>query len=702
MTESEGNVTRAEILPLMGVVKRAENGWMMASCPGPMHKNGDRHPSLGLSGAGVLKCFTGCSFADVMKALRERAGDRGSGPRREQQERPRDPGTMVTAYEYRDPVSGELLAVKGRFERPNPDGGKPDKTFRWRLPEGTYEQGLGGKKMVEMPLWGADEVLKAPPEQRIWVAEGESATSAIRARNEIAVCGPWGASQRDFGTAFEVLRGREVVLWPDNDVAGRDYMAEVRRHLRGIAKSVALVAAPVPPKGDAVEYFQGGGTVDALLASVVTKPTVDVLGMDHFRVRVPTDSGPVAFDFAGMSKNGGEMAAELTVTHLNPVFEGEPYSQRINILSQSARSQLETALGKQFGKDGMNWTTVVSTAYSRIRTAFMEQDRGLQIGTIGDIEALAFHVDTLFPDWQPTIVFGDGSSNKTYITYAIAAHIAMGLSDFCGFAIRRQTGVLIVDYETGAESARFRFKRIFGGMGNDPLIVDELLTMVPVHYWPANGVPLQDQVEALARYIERHDIGFMIVDSGADACGGEPEKASVALAYFNALSRLRVTSVTICHVTNTESDISPQRPFGSRFWHNRARRTWYVKRDKEEESDDLDVGLLCRKVNDGRWPSPLSFKVHFDGESGPVTFSLGSFRDVAAFENETPVKERVLAFLTQQDGPMTIAEISKELGLAATGVKTALNRNDGKCFTRVTAGTGRGTQTKWGALAHGA
>lgn len=699
---AEGQVTRTEILPLLGVVKK-QGQWLMAYCPshddGAKHGRNGQGMSLALSDAGVLKCMAGCDFKDVMAALRERGGERPP-MRQPRNEGSRDIGELKVAYEYREPLTGSLLAVKGRFERPNPDGGKPEKSFRWRLPEGTYEKGIrdGGLTIAGMPLWGADEVISAPAGQRVWVAEGESATLAIRARNELAVCGAWGASQRDFGSAFEVLRGRDVILWPDNDTPGREYMAEVRRHLRDIARSVAVVTAPVPPKGDAVEYFAAGGTVEALLANVVVRPTVDIAGTDHFVVRIPTDAGPVAFDFDRMSKHAADLSAELTVQHLNPAFEVEPYAQRINLLSQSARSQLETALGRQFGKD-TNWTTVVSTAYARARQAYLEQDRGIQIGAIGKAETLSFLVETLFPEWQPSIVFGDGSSSKTYCTYAVGAAIALGSAEVFGLAVRRRGGVLIFDYETGDQGARFRMGRVLGGMGIDPVLIDDALASLPIYYWPAAGIPLMDQIDAIERFCERHDILFLIVDSGADACGGEPEKPLAALSYFNALSRLRLTSATICHVTNVDAESSSQRPFGSRFWHNRARRTWYVKREQEEESDDLDVALLCRKVNDGRKPSPLALAIHFDGVDGPVTFRRQNFRDVVAFESEGKVADRILAFLVQQSAPVTHYEIVQGLGLANDAVKTALYRGRDKQFLQVSSGTGRGVQTRWAALA---
>jgi hypothetical protein len=45
----------------------------MCRCPGPLHKHGDRNPSLSVKdGAGgklLLHCFAGCSFEEIMAAL---------------------------------------------------------------------------------------------------------------------------------------------------------------------------------------------------------------------------------------------------------------------------------------------------------------------------------------------------------------------------------------------------------------------------------------------------------------------------------------------------------------------------------------------------------------------------------------------------------------------------------------------------------
>ena len=684
---NEGNVSRAEILPLLGDVKLAGE-WVMAFCP--VHADGQKHGmkggrSLGLSKAGVLKCYAGCDFKTVMETLRGKKAERPVIIQPDQKW-PREP---VRVYEYVD-LDGKLLAVKGRFEKPEPDGGKPDKKFSWRLPEGTYNDGLQGGKVSEMPLWGIQSLLNTSVATRIWFTEGEEAARALQGRNEIAVCGAWGASQRDFGTALGVLAGRNVILWPDNDEPGRTYMAEIRKALRGNAKSLVTVTAPVPPKGDAVEFFQMGGRLDDLLANVLDRPTVDVLAGNHLQVRVPSEEGPIKFDFDRILRGSGSMDCELTVSHMNPAAESEPYGLRINILSASARSQLETALGKQFGK-AVNWTTLVSTAFARVRTTHNELDRTTHASALPEMEVPEFLIETLLPEDSDTIIFGDGSSGKTYLTYSMAIVVATG-GTFCGRRVKRG-GVLILDYETGPKMAKLRLRRLMLGIGLDPALLEEL----PIHYLDAEGVPLPELRDAIRSTIERHDIKLLIIDSAGDACGGEPEKAGVVLNYFNACMELKCTRLHIAHVTNAEMEVSAKRPFGSRYWHNRARRTWFVKRDQEEDSDIIDVGLICRKVNDGRLPKPLAFQIAFTGDAGPVRLKAEDFREVVAFERDQTHADRIARFLAHADGPQIIATIAEATELDSNSVGTVLDR--GRKAGRFHVVSKDGKQNTWGLTA---
>jgi hypothetical protein len=56
--------------------KRQANSSYMCRCPGPLHRNGDRNPSLsvkdGRNGRLLFHCFAGCTYEEIVAALRTR------------------------------------------------------------------------------------------------------------------------------------------------------------------------------------------------------------------------------------------------------------------------------------------------------------------------------------------------------------------------------------------------------------------------------------------------------------------------------------------------------------------------------------------------------------------------------------------------------------------------------------------------------
>ena len=89
----------------------------------------------------------------------------------------------------------------------------------------------------------------------------------------VVVTSPNGA--KSAGKAdWSVLRGRIVIIWPDNDDEGRAYAAAVAKALRGLAASVKIVPLPVgiPEKWDAADALAEGwdsAKAAALIASAI-------------------------------------------------------------------------------------------------------------------------------------------------------------------------------------------------------------------------------------------------------------------------------------------------------------------------------------------------------------------------------------------------------------------------------------------------
>lgn len=87
------------------------------------------------------------------------------------------------------------------------------------------------------------------------MAEGEKATEALRAAGIAAVGTVTGASQTPTIKALEVLEGRRVCLWPDNDPEGRAHMDRIGARLQDIAAEVLSYEwRDAPEKGDAADH----------------------------------------------------------------------------------------------------------------------------------------------------------------------------------------------------------------------------------------------------------------------------------------------------------------------------------------------------------------------------------------------------------------------------------------------------------------
>jgi putative DNA primase/helicase len=62
----------AEVAAILG--GKTQAGGYMCRCPGPLHRNRDRNPSLsvkdGRNGRPLFHCFAGCAYVEIVTALR--------------------------------------------------------------------------------------------------------------------------------------------------------------------------------------------------------------------------------------------------------------------------------------------------------------------------------------------------------------------------------------------------------------------------------------------------------------------------------------------------------------------------------------------------------------------------------------------------------------------------------------------------------
>jgi len=239
-----------------------KDGWR-ARCP---NHQGKSDTSLSIDPADdrvVLKCFAGCEQTAVVHAMGLKMADlfvrqrSSNGHRR-----------IVKVYDYFD-AQGTLLHQTVRYD-------DPQDRFRQRRPHpvhtGQYIWNLEG---IEPVLYNLPAVLAAVQRgDTIYLVEGEQDADTLISRGLTATTNPMGAGKGKWHPSYsEALRKASVVIFPDNDEAGRQHVAQVARSLDGIAASVKIVSLPgLPDKGDVTDWLQRGKTLEDLHLQIRNTP----------------------------------------------------------------------------------------------------------------------------------------------------------------------------------------------------------------------------------------------------------------------------------------------------------------------------------------------------------------------------------------------------------------------------------------------
>ncbi len=120
-------------------------------------------------------------------------------------------------------------------------------------------------KGVERVLYRLPQILNANPNEMVFIVEGEKCVHALEMQGLLATTNAGGAGKwlESYNTA---LKGRKVVILPDNDKPGIEHAAKVAQSLKSAAKSVTVVDLPgLPEKGDVYDWFAAGNTKQDLI-----------------------------------------------------------------------------------------------------------------------------------------------------------------------------------------------------------------------------------------------------------------------------------------------------------------------------------------------------------------------------------------------------------------------------------------------------
>lgn len=246
---------RAEsIANALGAAKKTPGGYI---CRCPCHD--DRAASLSLTvgpkGGIVLNCFAGCKWQDI-KAEIIRLGlidkptpDNGASnaPVR------KDKYAGAKFYVYKD-IVGNTLCRKVKL---------PDKKMWFERLDGS---GVGAKWIpglagMVVPLYNLQAVLAA---DLVYLCEGEKDAETLIERGLIATTNHAGAKSWA-SHLTDQLKGKSIIIIPDNDDAGKKRVQILAKNLQPVAKELRVFMPDgVPEHGDITDWVNKGGNVNEI------------------------------------------------------------------------------------------------------------------------------------------------------------------------------------------------------------------------------------------------------------------------------------------------------------------------------------------------------------------------------------------------------------------------------------------------------
>jgi len=148
---------------------------------------------------------------------------------------------LIKTYDYTD-AQGKLLFQVCRYE---------PKGFRQRRPDGK-DGWIWNLQGIETVLYRLPKVLES---QEILIVEGEKDADNLALLGFTATTCPMGAGKwREHFN--EVLKGKDLILCPDNDDPGREHMRQVALSLTGKVRSLKWLELPgLPQKGDISDFI---------------------------------------------------------------------------------------------------------------------------------------------------------------------------------------------------------------------------------------------------------------------------------------------------------------------------------------------------------------------------------------------------------------------------------------------------------------
>lgn len=374
----------------------------------------------------------------------------------------------------------------------------------------------------------------------------------------------------------------------------------------------------------------------------------------------------------------GDLTARLDVTR----WGNHLFNSRFNVSSAPARRSTAVELERHPAGKEVDWREVLEQVCLKVLDADQVGEPSEIVGDRPMAEAPPRVIDPFLPE-AVTLVWAPQGSGKSTFAVAVAVSLELFAEVIPGWHPREERRVLVLDWEASPAEWNDRVIRVAAGVGEEP----------PRLRYRRCRTPLADQVEQLAEEIDRHSIGFLVVDSFEKAAGAMVDGSTYedkAARTFAALDRLARPALILDHVAGEDlrggtSRVTPK-SIGSVLKGAWARATYDLKREPTSTESRTELVLHNVKLNDAAKLPPYEFVIESEGDRGPIRF-----------EHSALTSPELLASLSQQEqlwrhlaeGPKGTKELADLIGVSDAQVRAIVSRHARRFVTVPGVGVAR-------------
>lgn len=360
--------------------------------------------------------------------------------------------------------------------------------------------------------------------------------------------------------------------------------------------------------------------------------------------------------------NDGRVTAEVAFKTDRADMPTHILHTQLNLLSTRSKKDMIKELEDRLRLP--NWTSIVEYLCVTSLDNYRKGKPAKEIWPVPQGEEMPqpqMLVRPLLYKEKPTILFGEGSTGKSYLALTLAILTQLPFNDNPLSLVPEKANALYLDYESDEVEFKRRLTFLQRGFGLPPF---------PIQYRECE-LPLVEDIDHLEQMVADDNIGFVIIDSLGVASGNASlNDAATATAFYSALRRLKVTSLIVTH-TSKELGTKKATPFGSVYFTNLARSVFEVSKQQEQEANEIAIALIQTKNNQGPLLSQQGFKIVFEADKTLV--GRIAVDTVPEFLEKLSLKARIMHLL-KEEGKLSTKDIADELGSSEGTIRAILSR----------------------------